>query len=76
MHATVFNTFVPDVLNSLQNKKSAPVLSTNFEFSFYFRSTEHSTLHSLKYGCMLYVGLWTVYCFQFRYLFDFTFFLH
>jgi len=76
MHATVFNTFVPDVLNSLQNKKSAPVLSTNFEFSFYFLSTEHSTLHSLKYGCMLYVGLWTVYCFQFRYLFDFTFFLH
>jgi len=32
MHATMFNTFVPDVLNSQQNKKCAPVLYTNFEF--------------------------------------------
>jgi len=32
MHVTMFNTFAPDVLQSLQNKKWAPVLYPNFEF--------------------------------------------
>jgi len=32
MRVTMFNTFTPDVLNSLQNKNSGPVLYTNFEF--------------------------------------------
>jgi len=31
-HANMFDTFAPDVLNSLQNKKCAPVLHTNLEF--------------------------------------------
>jgi len=32
MHATMLDTFALDVLNSLQNKKCALVLYTNFEF--------------------------------------------
>jgi len=32
MHVTMFNTFSPDVLNSLQNKKCALVFYTKFEF--------------------------------------------
>jgi len=43
MHATMFNTFAPDVLKSLQNKNCALVLYTNFKFSLY--SEALNTVH-------------------------------
>ena len=72
MHATMFNTFARDVFSSLQNKKCAPVLYTNFEFQFIFRSIEHSTLRSLKCRYMPYVTLRTMHGFVFVTCLGFT----
>jgi len=56
-HATMLNSFVQNVLNFLQNRWQCCYCTPTWNFSsiwwlLLYRSTAHSTLHSLKCGIM------------------------
>jgi len=65
MHVTIFDTFAPDVLNSLQKNMCICRMVHQLRILAVFQSTEYSTLHSLKCSDMPYVTLRTIHCFNF-----------
>jgi len=75
MHATMFNTFATDGLNSLQTKTVCTCTVYQLQILVYiFQSIEHSTLQ-FKMQIHAVCSAADSAVFQFCYLFDFTLFV-
>jgi len=77
MHATMFNTFSPNVLNSLQNKKMKMCTCTVHQIQILVCIPEYWAQYTSQFKMQVYAIHCTVdnALFQLRYLFDFTLFV-